>query len=63
MRVYMQIPYQGTEYEGYEERTRQSIDEPANTFLSEVDALRAQAEKESQFTTPPSACLQTGETG
>jgi hypothetical protein len=50
MRVYMQIPYQGTEYEGREELERQAIDEAGETLFSEVKAFKAQREKQSRFT-------------
>lgn len=52
MRVYMQIPYQGTEYEGREEMERQAIDEPGETLFTEVEAFIAQEERHARFTPP-----------
>lgn len=52
MRIYVQIPYRGTEYEGYEERARQAIGKPGEILVSEVDALKARAEKGCRFTPP-----------
>jgi hypothetical protein len=52
MRVYMQIPYQGTEYEGREEMEGQTIYEPGETLFTEVEAFKAQEERHSRFTPP-----------